>query len=390
MVRLMCLFKVLLLPLPAKMRSQFLDKKKSSRHKKTIAMLTKHLTNVKNPLILLLIMLVLTQACECGKGKDIPNVSGVEADVELKRFEKDLFNADTLNFEAALQALEQEYPEFSDIFFNQIMGANDPRIAPEGAIKYIKGFVTDQRVRQLYDTVQIVFPDLQWFEKDLEQAIRFYRYYFPRQAPPQKVVTYLSEYTIAGFLYGDNNLAIGLDFFLGEDYPYLLYNPGNPNFSNYLTRTYNKDHLVMRCVKLLVQDLLGQTNGSRMIDHMIHSGKELYLMDCLLPFAPDTVVFEFSKKQLEWCKNNEANMWAYFLTENLLYSTDWGSFRKYVEYSPNSPGMPDEAPGRTGSYLGFKIVEAYMKRHPETTLEQLVQLNDAQAILEKAKFKPAR
>ena len=353
-------------------------------------MFLKHLINVKNLLFLLLILIALTQACECGKGKDIPDVSGVEADVEIKRFEQDLFNADTLRFGEALQMLEQQYPEFSDIFFNQIMGANDPGIAPEGAEAYIKGFVVDERVRKLYDTVQTVFPDLAWFEKDMEQAIKFYRYYFPEQTPPKEVVTYLSEYTIAGFLYGENDIAVGLDFFLGEDYPYLLYNPGNPNFSNYLTRTYNKDHLVMRCVKMLVQDLLGEAKGSRMIDHMIHNGKELYLMEKLLPHAPDTVIFEFSKPQMDWCRDNEANLWAYFLTENLLYSTDWGSFRKYVEYSPNSPGMPDEAPGRTGSYLGYKIVEAYMERNPQTTLQELITMDDAQAIVEGARFKPSR
>ncbi|RME07668.1 MAG: hypothetical protein D6816_06410, partial [Bacteroidetes bacterium] len=138
-------------------------------------MFRKHLINVKNPLFLLLILIALTQACECGKGKDIPDVSSVEADVEIKRFEQDLFNADTLNFGAALRTLEQQYPEFGDIFFNQIMGAKDPRIAPQGAEEYIKGFITDERVRKLYDTVQVVYPDLEWFEKDIEQAIRFYR-----------------------------------------------------------------------------------------------------------------------------------------------------------------------------------------------------------------------
>lgn len=353
-------------------------------------MLKKHLINVKSPLFLLLILLVLTQACECGKGKAIPDVSAVQADVEVKRFEKDLFSADTLNFGNELTKIQQTYPEFSDIFFNQIMGTKDPRIAPEGAENYIRGFVTNDGVRHLYDTTQIVYPDLEWFHKDLQKALRFYKYYFPDQPLPEEVVTYVSEYTIAGFLYGNNNIAIGLDFFLGENYPYLNYNPGNPNFSAYLTRTYNKDHLVLRCVKMLVEDLVGQSPGNRLIDHMIHTGKELYIMESLLPYAPDTVVFEFSKPQMEWCRQNEANMWAYFLTENLLYSNDWGKFRKFVEYSPSSPGMPDEAPGRTGSYLGYKIIEAYMKKHPETTVQELLQLNDSQAILEGSKFKPAR
>lgn len=334
--------------------------------------------------------LLLTQACQCGKSKEIPDVSSIQADVELKRFERDLFHCDTTHMDSCLAQLQQAYPEFFDIYFKQILGAYDPRMAPEGPQRYIAGFVNDPRVRKLYDTVQVVFPNLDWFEKDLEQSLRFYHYYFPDQPLTQHVVTFISEYTIAGFLYGNNDMAIGLDFFLGQQYPYLLYNPGNPNFSKYLTRTYNKDHMVMRCMKLLVKDLLGDPPGSRLIDYMIHTGKELYLLEHLLPYSPDTVIFEFSEKQLRWCRDNEADMWAYFITEELLNSSDWGKFRKYVEYSPNSPGMPDEAPGRTGSYLGYRIVESYMDRHPQTTLQDLVKLTDTQTILEGAKFKPRR
>ncbi len=346
--------------------------------------------NAKNSLFLLFLFFLSLQACESDKGKDIPDVSDIEVNVDLKRFDQALFALDTNEIETGLVKLESDYGEFADLFFNQILGSKDPRIAPEGHNQYVKGFLTHSNVRNLYDTCQIVYPNLGDIEKDFEEAFRFYKYYFPFQPLSGEVVTYLSEYTIGGFLYGDNAIGVGLDFYLGGDYPYQDHNPANPNFSQYLTRTFNKDHLVMKSVKLLVQDLLGGTNGSKLLDYMIHNGKELYILDLLLPYAPDSTKLEFAQIQVDWVNENESNIWAYFISEDLLYSTEIGKFRKYIDYSPNSPGMPDEAPGRTANWLGWQIVKAYMERNPETSIEELIVNRDAQSIMDGSRYKPRR
>ncbi len=345
--------------------------------------------SLKNAFLAALIIWVGLQNSGCGKGTNIPDVSGVEVDVPLRRFDRDLFALDTNHIAEGLQALRARYPEFAPLFFGEILGADDPRIAPQGPEAYIRGFITHPPLRRLYDTCQIVFSDMEDIHREFEQAFRFFKYYFPDQ-PVGDVTTFLSEYTLMSFVYGDNRLAVGLDFFLGEDYPYAAYNPGNPNFSSYLTRTFNKDHLVLKAFIPLVQDLLGPTPGQRLLDHMIHKGKELYILDRLLPYAPDTVIMEYSREQWDWVQANELDIWAYLLSEDLLYSVKWNEFRKLVEYSPHSPGMPPEAPGRTAAFIGWRIVDSYMQRHPQTTLPELIALRDAQSLLDQARYKPRR
>ena len=332
---------------------------------------------------------LLMQSCQCNKSNDIPDVSHIPAEVKIRRFEQDLFQIDTARMAEGLDRLEKEYPEFSWVFFNRILGSKDSLIAPEGHLEYVKGFISYPSVRKLYDTTQVVYPDLDFLEKQLVQSFRYLKYYFPGMQEPD-LTTFISEYTVGSFTYGENSLAVGLDFFLGADYPYLAYNPGNPNFSQYLTRTNNKDHLAAKALLPLVTDLCGPPPGNRLLDIMILNGKKLYILDHLAPFLPDTVIMEYTPAQLAWCKDNELDIWAHFIREDLLYSSTWQDFQKLVEYSPSSPGMPPEAPGRTATWMGWQIIREYMKRYPATTFRDLIELQDAQYILDQSKYRPRR
>lgn len=347
--------------------------------------------NSKSSILFAFLFSSLFFACQPDKGKEIPDVSHIPIDIDIRRFDKDLFEIDTLQIEKGLAKIESKYPEFGNIYFGQILGSTDKRIAPEGHIPYVKGFATHPATRQLFDTTQIVFPqaEMQKLETEFEQAFQYLKYYFPDVVVPPHVTTFISEYTIAAFVYKDNALALGLDFFLGPEYPYVEYNPGNPHFSQYLVRSFNKEHVVSKTLKPLVKDILGIPSGNRLLDYMLHNGKELYIMSHLLPHEPDSVILEYSQAQVDWVEENEKEMWHHFLREDLLYSTDIQKFKKLIDYSPNSPGMPKEAPGRTANWLGWQMVKSYMKRFPETTFEELINLQDAQTLMDQSRYKPA-
>ncbi len=336
-----------------------------------------------------MVLLTLT-GCGTDDRPAPPDVSDIPVTVQIRRFEQDLFRIDTTRLAAELAALEAEYPAFSPIFFDFILRSRDSLVAPQGHAAYVAGFIHHPTVRRLYDTTQVVYADLSDIEAEFRQALQFFRYYFPEEPVPD-LTTFISEYSLAAFIYGPgNSLAVGLDFFLGEDYPYQAYNPMNPSFSSYLTRTFNRDHLVAKTLQPLVDQLAGEPGGERLLDLMIHNGKKLYLLDHLLPYAPDSVVLELPPAKVQWLEDNELEMWAYFIKEDLLYNSDYQAIRKLVEYSPNSPGMPPEAPGRTANWVGRQIVKAYMKQFPETTMPELIDLRDAQQLLDASRYKPRR
>lgn len=326
-----------------------------------------------------LFILVITgglMSCFGDKDKYIPEVSNINVDLKIKHFEKDLFAADTTNAIAAMTKLDSLYPDFfKDIYLSKIIPAlQNPQI--------FSLFIRTPEIRHLYDTTMTVYGDFAGLEKDLHQAFQFHQHYFPDQSVPE-IITFISEYSIGNFI-AEGQLGIGLDFFLGADYK--GYNI--EFFPGYIRRYMNRDHLVSKSMEAVADDLVGEVEGDRLLDYMIHNGKKYYVLELLLPRTPDSILWQYTEKQMEWLENNELQMWSHFIGEELLYATRYKDIRKLIDYSPNAPGMPPEAPGRAANWVGYKIVEAYMRRNPEISPAELIEMKSAQAIMDGAKYKP--
>jgi hypothetical protein len=139
---------------------------------------------------------------------------------------------------------------------------------------------------------------------------------------------------------------------------------------------------------VLVDDMAAQFPPSNLLDAMIAEGVRMYVLEKVIPFAHDTVLWEFTPAQWEWVRENEVEMWQHFLNEKLLYSTDRTLIQKLTLAGPNSPGMPLEAPGRSAVYTGYRIVQSYHRRNPDISLRELLEMNDARKILTEARYRP--
>ena len=111
-------------------------------------------------------------------------------------------------------------------------------------------------------------------------------------------------------------------------------------------------------------------------------------MDQLIPREEDNIKMAYTTEQMKWVEDNELQIWTHLVGEELLYSTKYKDFRKLIDHSPNAPGMPAQAPGRTANWVGWQIVNAFMARHPEITLPQLLEITNAQKIMDQSKYKP--
>lgn len=325
--------------------------------------------------------LLLFSACGDDERTPRPDVSNINVQVQLLRFEQDIFALDTTELQMGMQNLLGKYPVMLPLFCNEIIhDQSNPKETPREALA---AFLSAPQIRHLHDTVQQVYGDLRWLDKELIQMFRFYKYYFPQKPVPQ-VVTMISEFATDAFTAGDSLCGIGLDLFLGETYP--GYDPDV--FPYFMRRQFQKDYIPVRLAKAVAQNCADAPPGQRLLDLMLHNGKQLYIVDCLLPDVADSLKMGYTRTQMEGCYTNEAEVWARMLGEKMLYSTDFDKIRKLVTPSPNAPAIFQEAPGEIGNWMGLQIVRAYMKRYPNTTIDQLLQMTEAQKFLELAKYKP--
>ena len=334
-------------------------------------------------------LMILLVACE----GDITKESVVEVDstlrVPINRFDLQIMDIDANDINSGMQKLESTMPAFTDLYFSNIL---DQRSTPRETI--IKDILSDTSYRKLHDVVQESFAaeDLGNLNSEITQGLKNYLHVFkmPESELPS-VYTFISGFVYQSLVFQDGEkegVALGLEMFLGNQFPYKETFLDNPMFSDYLTRTYNKDHLSKRIIEVLVEDKMPPPAKGDFLSLMIWGGKKLYIMDQILDFKSDTIVTEYTQQQMAWCKQNEAEIWGYFFDKDLFYKTDMRSFSKLIGPAPTSPGMPPESPGGTGNYMGWRVVSAYMIRYPETSIKDLLNLRDAQKLLDDSKYKP--
>jgi hypothetical protein len=318
----------------------------------------------------------------------IPNLDNIPpVTLTVHRFDQDLLKIDSNHHLEGIKRLEKAYPNFNNLFFERVVGVKHLQDSVGEYHSRVREYLTHPSVRRIADTTQIVFKNFDKIQNILQESFRFYKFYFPNKPIPE-IYTFAAQYNYGAIVLPNNGLGIGLDMFLGAqhaDYtdPVLAY-------PAYVRRTFDAAHLPVRVMEAVVQDMMPEqaATENKLLDFMIQNGKQMYVVEKLLPHLPDSILWSYTAEQTKWCKKNEPAIWAHLLKQDLLYSIKSKDIMKLYAPAPNSPGMPPEAPGRTGNYIGLQIIRQYMERFPNTSLEQLFQLKNAAKTLEASKYKP--
>ncbi len=320
----------------------------------------------------------------CRGDEKIPDVSKVQTEFEFFNFDSAFYATDSASIPAFYAFMKDQHPAFLKSYMKVLLAPGSRNI---DTVDFLKAMRNHPTLIRLHDTTQMILGDLSKEKKAFAQAMKYAKHYFPKKKTP-RFYTYISEFGRPALIdideKGRDVMGTGLDFYLGADFP--GYDP--MTFPAYIKRSMTPEYLVSKTLETYADDLAGGVQGDQFLDYIIANGKSIYILDHLLPTMPDSILLEYTSAQMKWCEDNQFNMWSHFIHEELLYSTKVADFRKLINYSPNSTGMPEEAPGRTGNYMGWQIIKAYMKRYPKTTFQQLVEMKDAKAILKKSKYKP--
>lgn len=323
----------------------------------------------------------------CGRqenANDIPDTGNIKISYTSYPFYKDLAAIDTNHIGEGLQQLKSKYPGFLDFYLDTMMGF-DFRTVYTDTNRMMHGFLTMKDYRNLLDTVVIAFPDTRKYDDWLQQSFRYIKYYDSTFVLPQHVYYFVSGLRgITAALQSDQNIGVGLDMFLGQDFfPYQQLNKS----SSETIRMTPENIPVWVCRALYDDKYPFIPEDKNLLGLMVEKGKELYLLEKVTPYLKEEVRFGFTPEQLKWCKEHEAFVYNLFLKNNLLFENNLQKTMRYVSDGPAVPGLPGDSPGNVGSFIGWRIVKQYAERN-NISMHQLLETKDARKILEGAGYKP--
>ena len=349
---------------------------------------------VRSGLLLLTCCIILVFSA-CSNDNKTPDVKNVQVKLHTERFDTDLFSIDTNHVGAGLKELLKKYPDFLNYFLDTVMayeihGNYDDSVG--GVRDGLRMFLTYKDFVNLEDSIKYHYPDTHEIDAALTDAFKFMKYYFPSAATPKILYLNMGLSKWPSFPIDTSTICVGLDMFLGDHYPFYA-SVGVPD---YMAPHMRKDYIPVSVLNTwymlrhpFVQD------ERTLLDLMIQRGKEQYFLHKLLPQSPDSVLFGFTGLQLKWCAKNEADIYNFFVKNELLYNKESLSRFAFINDGPFAQGMepPTDTvkytPGNVGGWLGYRIVTAYMSKYPSVTLEQLVSMkNDPSRFLDSARYRP--
>jgi hypothetical protein len=306
------------------------------------------------------------------------DVSDIETDVEFFRLDQYLFE-NGMNAQKHFE-LKEELGDFYKTYVELMISAG--AVDDSLTVNSINMFINDADIKEVQATVTSNFENLDWLHNGFSDAFKHYSYYFPENKVP-KVVSYISGFNYA-ISTTENTLGVGLDMYLGKESEYYAM----LGYPQYRSNVMSKNHIISDALKgWISSEFEFDPIDADLLTQIVHYGKIQYVLDALMPDAPDSIKIGFSDQQLNWCKNNEMNVWSHFIDQKLLFSSNSREIMKFINEGPFSPGFHKESPARIGVWVGWQIVNAYMEKQSTIDLKKLME-TDAKTILKESKYKP--
>jgi gliding motility-associated lipoprotein GldB len=293
-------------------------------------------------------------------------IAKVPVDFQVVRFDREFAEATPNN----LLQLKEQYPslfpkQFSDSVW--IEKLNDT-------------------IQQEIDTeVAKAFPSFENQKAKLHSLFQHIKYYFPQFEAP-KVFTVTSEVDYKNkVILQDDYLFISLDTYLGEEHHFYI------GIQEYLKKNFKEDQIIPDVANAFAEKYVKRSSSRTFLAHMVYYGKLLYLKDKFIPEINDAEKIGYSEEEFIWAQKNQAQIWRYFVENELLFDTDTELYSRFLYPAPFSKfylQLDAESPAKLGQYIGWQIVRSYVEK-TNASLEEMIN-TDAETIFNKANFKPRK
>tara|TARA_B110000091_G_C13794063_1_gene467006 strand:- start:1269 stop:2228 length:960 start_codon:yes stop_codon:yes gene_type:complete len=316
-------------------------------------------------LLRIFIISLILLSCK-NEDKSNLDVSNIDVDYSIERFESAFYNTTP----ESLINIKNKFP----LLFPK---------AVSDSVWLAK--INNKDEQELFQETQVLYSDFNEIKKQFSSLFKHITYYNPRFKAP-KVITMISNIDYENrVVYADSLLLVSLDVYLGKQHEFYA------DYPLYIKENNSKEHLIVDAANAIITTQIPTFNNRSFSSKIIAEGKKKYLLDIYLPFASEKEKTGYSIAKLNWAKQNEEEVWKFFIEKELLYSTDTKLNKRFIENAPFSKfytAQDNQSPGKMGVYIGWQIVRSFMK-HNDVSLQKLITI-DAQSLLDQSRYKPKK
>jgi hypothetical protein len=282
----------------------------------------------------------------------------------IHRFENEFYNSS----EKELSSLIIKYPY---LFPSQF------------PIETWKSFLKDSIKLNVYNETSKVFKDFETISDQISEIFIKFKEISPDFTKP-KIITLTSQSQYENrIIYADSLLLISLDSYLGPNF--------YPDIPKYISTNMDKKYISNDIAEQISRNFVSKSSNRTFLNEIIYYGKILYLNKYLTPFNEDYLIFHSAQNKVKWAEENEFNIWSFFIENEFLFSTRNDLKSRFISFAPFSKFNLDidkNSPGGIGKWLGYKIVNSYMKSNKVSIKDLLVE--DYYHIYTNSKYKPKK
>lgn len=303
--------------------------------------------------------------------KDDSNHWNVEIESPVQDFKMVDISKDYYDTKIPLEVFKEKYPWFQGNVPDQYY---EERRTDTTEVKIYKEAIAKQNLPEL--------------KKQFEGLFSHIHYYFPKFKSPT-VYLYSSVLQTAKdpifYKPEENLLFVDITGFMGDKSEFYQ------GMENYFKNSMNPENLVPKASQILAQTIVMQNpNQLKLIDKLIYQGKIQILQDAFLPDTADYLKINYTKEQYDWAVINEANIWNFFVENDLLFSDDSRLDERFLNIGPFSKFYTEidrESSPQIGIFTGWQICKAFFKENPDTKLTEFLNM-DAQLIFNESHYSP--
>lgn len=325
--------------------------------------------------VILVSMLFIS--CGINAGKDVGQKEHKE--ISVLRYDKLLGEYIRSNSFSAMQKLTMDYRQQTKLLIEDVLAIGT--VEDDTIFQRLKNFYSDTTLVRLLNDVETKFPNLDFIEEELNKGFQNLQKEVPDIHYPL-VYSQVSAFN-ESIVVVDTLLGISLDKYMGEDYP--LY---KRFYYDYQRSSMRPERIVPDCLSFYLMSRYGMEfhEGPCLLDFMMHSGKINYVVQQILGYDNIGETIGYSEKEHLWCEEHEEEIWSAMLQNEHVYAHDPMVVRYYMKPAPSVDMFGEPAPALVGSWIGTRIITAYMKTHKQFGLKELLEMTDYHKMFEESGY----